>query len=332
MKSLSHLSCVRRWLVRVLAGLVVVVVLVAASLYAYGGMHTLGGVLRGESIVWVSVAADDPRLSASMRLALRNRTVGATAGAFAWRMIAPGFEVADLPVMAAGAEVDRIALARVDPARFRFIVRTATAGDRKLDDWMQALGAALVINGSYFARDGVPSTPLVSAGLRMGPDDYPATHGAIVASGGSVRIRDLAATDWHTALRGADDAMVSFPLLFAADGANRVKADWRWLANRSFVAEDRAGRIVFGTTADAFFSLERLADFLRGAPLDLVLALNLDGGPVASQGVALNGYRRRACGQWELATMHDQLKSLTPLFGTRARCWGMPIVLAVLPK
>ena len=92
---------------------------------------------------------------------------------------------------------------------------------------------------------------------------------------------------------------MSYPLLLAADGSARVSADRRWLANRSFIGEDSAGRIVLGTTRDAFFSLESLARFLRAAPLDLRMALNLDGGPVACQYVALGSVRRSACGQWE---------------------------------
>jgi len=325
-------SFARRLPVRIVAALLLLAVLALGGLYAYGGMKTINSVFRGNSSVWVSIAADDPRLSASMRLALRDRTVVATAGAFAWQPIAEGFDVAELAVVANGVEVDRIALARVDPDRFRFVVRTASAGNRTLDDWMAALGAALVINGSYFERSGAPATPLVSAGVRLGPRHYVANHGAFVASARAVAVRDLGANDWHVALRAVDDAMVSFPLLVTADGSKRVAADPRWLANRSFVGQDGAGRIVFGTTTDAFFSLDRLADFLRTSRLDLTLALNLDGGPVASQGIALNGFRRSTCGQWELATVRDQLKLLTPLFGARARCWAMPIVLAVLPK
>jgi hypothetical protein len=199
---------------------------------------------------------------------------------------------------------------------------------------MAALGATLVMNGSYFERDGRPATPLVSAGTAAGPSAYQARHGAFVASPRSTDIRDLANEDWRSALNGADDAMVSYPLLIATGGAPRVTADWRWLANRSFVGQDHAGRIVLGTTADAFFSLERLADFLRAAPLGLTLALNLDGGPVASQGIALNGFHRRTCGRYELATQDDRL---TLLYGPRMRlfgprCWEMPIVLAVVPK
>ena len=64
------------------------------------------------------------------------------------------------------------------------------------------------------------------------------------------------------------------------------------LANRSFVAQDADGRILFGTTREAFFSLYRLASFLERSPLPATLALNFDGGPVACQGVAINAFRR----------------------------------------
>jgi len=85
----------------------------------------------------------------------------------------------------------------------------------------------------------------------------------------------------------------------------------------------------FPTAAAATLALRVLA---RAAPLDLTVALNLDGGPVASQGIALDGFRRSVCGQWELAVHGDVRELLMPLLWSRARCWEMPIVLAVLPK
>lgn len=328
--SQPRLSFLLRLLVRVVATVLFVAVLTLASLYAFAGTYGWNVILRRGASVGVTVMPDDPRLSPAMRLALRDPSGPVQAGPLDWREIAPGFEAAEIAVLAGGAEVDRISLARIDPARFRFAVRSQPAGNRELGDWMHELGAALVINGSYFSRDGTPDTPLISAGVPLGPRHYVANHGAFVASAKSVAIRDLAAEDWHVALHGADDAMVSFPLLVAADGANRINADWRWLANRSFVGQDRSGRIILGTTADAFFSLKRLGTFLHDAPLDLVTALNLDGGPVACQGIALNGFRRDICGRWELATRGGQMKLLTPVFG-HAR-WAMPIVLAVFPK
>lgn len=79
---------------------------------------------------------------------------------------------------------------------------------------------------------------------------------------------------------------------------------------------------------DAFFSLDRLARFLLDAPLDLVIALNLDGGPVACQGISLNGYERKTYGRWEAEIDGDKVQLLTWPYGTVA----MPIVLAVFPR
>src|SRR5262249_25654057 len=288
-----------RMLLTAVAATLLAGALVLAGVYAYAGTYGLNVLLRRGGSLWITVAPDDPRLSAAMRLALRDPFGQVEAAPFAWRAVERGFDVAELPVIADGAEVDRIFLARVDPARFRFVVRNAPAGDRQLNDWMEAVGAALVINGRHLSRDGSPDTPFVSAGVQMGPRHYEARHGVFVASPAGVRVHDLAGADWRAALRGAEDAMVSYPLLVAADGSSRVTADRRWLANRSFVGQDRSGMIIFGTTADAFFSLDRLAQFLRQAPLELTVALNLDGGPVACQGIALNGFSRNICGQWE---------------------------------
>jgi len=312
------------------AALLLAAAIAVLGVYLHSGARGITVLMRLDWTAWANVRPDDPRLSASMRLALTVPPAPARAGPFEWQQIDQGFDVAELPVLAAGTEVDRILLARVDPARFRLVVRSAPSGDRRLGDWMRELEAALVINGSYFLKNGTPETPVVSAGARLGPGRYDATHGAFVSSARFVGIHDLANADWRALLHGADDAVVSYPLLVSPDGSTRVKANPQWLANRSFIAADASGRIVLGTTTDAFFSLGRLAAFLREAPLELTIALNLDGGPVACQGIALNRFRREFCGQWELATKDGQLRLLTRALG--ARRTGLPIALAVLRK
>ena len=60
------------------------------------------------------------------------------------------------------------------------------------------------------------------------------------------------------------------------------------------------------------------------------LALNLDGGPIACQAIALKDFKRDFCGQWEMASHYGELRVLRPVLGLRR--WGLPIALAVLPK
>lgn len=303
--------------------------LTAVGLYLYAGWYGFNVVLRRGGSIWVAITPADARISKSMQLALTVPPPRATPGPMQWTLQEKGFETAELPVLANGAEIDRIFLARVDPQQFRFEVRNAPAGHRDLGDWMKILNAKLVVNGSYFARDGYPDTPFLVDGVASGPQNYQASHGAFVTSDASTGIRDLQQIDWRDAFRQARSGMVSYPLL-VGPGPSRVKGDYRWLANRTFVGEDSDGRIVIGTTKDAFFSLERLAEFLRQAPLDLKLALNLDGGPVACQGIAVGQFRRDFCGDWESKFEDGQLKLLRNMVGTRR--WGLPIVLAVVPK
>jgi len=112
----------------------------------------------------------------------------------------------------------------------------------------------------------------------------------------------------------------------------QARGDARLIARFGDWIKDFHNYVIFGTTKDAFFSLDRLAAFLKAAPLDLTTAINLDGGPVASQGIALDGFSRHTCGKWELNVRDGALKLLTPLLRPRARCWEMPIALAVVRR
>lgn len=306
-------------------------VLAVAAVYAYDGWYGVNVVLRRGGNYWVDVSPDDPRLSVGVKVALRGQQVPDPPKAVAWRPVSTGLDVAELPVHVSGRQVDAVMLTRIDPTHYRFHVVNRPAGDRDLGDWMDATGAVAVINGSYYADRGVPDVPLVSDGRRLGPSDYRATHGLFRSGPAGTSLQDLAGRDWHQVISGADQATVSYPLLLGADGKSRAQAsDPQWLANRSFIAEDADGRIILGTTKDGYFSLGSLADFLPRTGLGLRLALNLDGGPVACQGVHVPGFQRRACGQYELAVRHGHLQLLQPLVNWR---WsGLPNVLLVTAR
>ena len=108
---------------------------------------------------------------------------------------------------------------------------------------------------------GEPDTPFLSEGAALGPSDYKSTHGAFVAANGAAHVADLKDKEWRDAFAGNTNAFVSYPLLLDDSGLSRAKSS-QWLAGRSFVAEDASGRIVIGTTVDAFQSLDHLAGVL----------------------------------------------------------------------
>ena len=263
-----------------------------------------------------------------MRRVLAGEVGTPRAGAFTWQESEPGFAVAEMPVLVGDAVVDRLLLAKADPARFRVVARNDPWAVTTVDGWMRRLGARLVVNGSYYAPSGLPDTPFVAGGHRLGPDPYDATQGAMVSTDGAVTVRDLAGADWRAALAGADDAMVSYPLLLDAQGKPRPIRASDWLANRTFVGTDAQGWVVIGTTADAYFSLARLAAFLASAPLGLRATLNLDGGPVSCQAVRSGTFARDRCGDMEVQSGPDGTKKLSWLFGR----WALPVALAVVER
>jgi hypothetical protein len=133
---------------------------------------------------------------------------------------------------------------------------------------------------------------------------------------------------WEAAFAGAANAMVAYPLLIGEDGQSHVASKTRWLSNRTFVGEDRSGRIIIGSTREAFFSLEREAAFLLAAPLDLKVALNLDGGPVACQSVRAGGTHRVHIARWEAQEDKGRARLIYAPLGESE----MPIVLVAPPK
>lgn len=321
-----------RWLVALTLTPVVAASVAVAVAYAKGGWYGVNVMLRRGANIWVDTTPDDSRLSPGMRLSLAGRRTPDPAEPVRWRQAAAGLDVAELPVRVGGQRVDALLLSRIDPARYRFRVLNRPAGDRDVGDWMSATGASLVVNGSYYARDGHADTPVVSDGRRLGPASYQASHGAFTAGGpAGARLVDLAGLDWRRVTDGARQAMVSYPMLLGADGRARTRgADERWLANRSFLGQDGDGRIIVGTTRDAYFSLPSLAAFLPRAGLGLRLALNLDGGPVACQKVSAGGYRREFCGRYETAVHDGRLQLLRPLVDFRRP--PLPMALVAVPR
>ncbi|WP_026411871.1 phosphodiester glycosidase family protein [Actinomadura oligospora] len=323
----------KRWV----AGTPLVVVLVVALgavavAYGQGRWYGVNVLLRRGASTWVDVGPGDGRLSEGIRLSLAGRRTPDVPEPVRWQQAAPGMDVAELPVRVGGKPVDALLLTRIDPAKYRFRVLNRAAGDRGTGGWMKATGAALVVNGSYFDRRGKPDTPVVSDGHRLGPASYQASHGAFVSGADGVRLVDLARGDWRRALDGADQAMVSYPMLIGADGRGRAdQQDERWLANRSFLGQDGAGHIVVGTTRDAYFSLRSLAAFLPRTGLGLRLALNLDGGPVACQKVSAGTYRRDFCGEYETAVHGGRLQLLRPLVDLH-RGWALAMALVAVPR
>ncbi|MGB8354935.1 MAG: phosphodiester glycosidase family protein [Chthoniobacteraceae bacterium] len=246
-----------------------------------------------------------------------------------WETRAPGLDTADLELRVGNTIVDHMVLARLDPRNYHFSVHWDPTATRTAEEWQRELGAAVVVNGSYFGQDHVPLTPLRCSDQPAGPANYQSAHGAFVTDGTRVDIIDLQNRDALKAIAPYPDAMISYPLLIDAAGANRAAESKVWLASRNFVALDEAGRIILGTTETGFFTLHRLGDFLKASPLGLRIALNLDGGPLVSQVIHASNFTRNFHGKAEISDGSDVLRVFWQAHVSTP--WGLPVVLAAQP-
>jgi hypothetical protein len=280
-------------------------------------------------VTWAGLYLCRPRW---LLVALAEPAAATTLAEPQWVARAPGLETADVAVELAGQPVDSLALVRLDPARYELSVHWAGDQPLAIEDWQRTLAADVVINGSYFERDGSPSTPLRSAGQTRGPAGYESSHGAIVIGPG-FDIIDLAGRDVASTIAPYRDAMVSYPLLVTPAGDSRAAGHDDWFANRTFVGIDAQERIVIGTTRNGFFALRRLGQTLQHAPLGLRVALNLDGGPIASQIVSAGSWQRTVHGNAEITEAGDVLRLAYQSAKARRReVVQLPIVLAAVRK
>jgi len=284
------------------------------------------GMAAAVLVCWGLLLAMRP---AWLRIATQSEVPLPTAMAPHWETRAPGLETAELELRVGDVVVDHMMLVRLDPHLYRFSVHWDPTGTRLAEDWQRELGAAVVVNGSYFGDHFVPLTPLRTSGSPAGPTDYQSSHGAFVADGDHVEILDLKDCDVFKSIGMFPEAMVSYPLLMDAKGVNRATESKTWLAARNFVAVDENKRVILGTTQTGFFTIHRLGEFLKAAPLGIQTALNFDGGPLVSQVVHAGSFSRAFHGKAEISNGSDVLRVFW--HEHLAKRWTLPIVLVAVP-
>ncbi len=144
-----------------------------------------------------------------------------------------------------------------------------------------------------------------------------------------VEILDLKDRDVFRSIGMFPEAMVSYPLLMDDKGVNRAVESKTWLAARNFVALDESKRVILGTTQTGYFTIYRLGEFLKAAPLGLRTALNFDGGPLVSQVVRTGSFSRAFHGKAEISNGSDVLRVFW--HEHLAKRWTLPVVLVAVP-
>jgi hypothetical protein len=218
-----------------------------------------------------------------------------------WRTLKPGIEFTTFrgePFCRRGSA--EIALLRIEPGRAAVRVhhysREPEGRPLTILEWQRRTGALAVFNAGQYYADYSYMGLLVSGGDTLSAKAHPKFRGMLVSAAATRRARVLD-LDYDT---GADsvrwsEAAQSF-MLFDRTGAVRVRRS-DLVANRTAVAEDRAGRL-FVVTTEGGYTLADFARVLREAPFGLVEAMSMDGGHEAELCVAAGHFRYASFGRW----------------------------------
>lgn len=193
-----------------------------------------------------------------------------------WEELHPGLERRILQPLPSSF-VSFIAL-RIDPLRFRFRVHYRPGEARFLNDWSAQLPDALVIvNGNFFDPQNTALGLIVSDGIVYG-SAYVGMGGLFEVRQNTVRVRSTIAEPVR-ADEVFEQAVQGFPVLISDRRVAFTQTQTDRPSRRTVIAQDGSGRILLIVSASLIgMTLADLAHWLAQTDLDLVTAVNLDGG------------------------------------------------------
>lgn len=211
-----------------------------------------------------------------------------------WQALAPGLEFAlweNLAPSRSGSS--RLALLRVDPARYLFKVLSAPQGQDGLTagQWQEQSGALAVFNAGLYTPEGRHLGYLLQNGRQLSPL-VPQQDGLFLAGPQephlpAARILDLRYTPFDPRVNPYRQAAQSLMLLDRF-GMIRVRRSPK-VANRTALAMDEQGRILVVVT-EGGHTLWELAQALKNSGLALREVMTMDGGAESQLTVAVGDF------------------------------------------
>jgi len=209
-----------------------------------------------------------------------------------WQPASKGIEFARLDIRRNSEIIETIALMKVDPAhnQIRVFSSYEPSGKtmaRTIEEWQKFTGASGMVNSAQYMADPfyMPCAPIICDGKWKGPKSNASVRGMLVAEplkSGLPRADLLDFGFDHYAEGTYAQGVQHWPILLDRTGNIKVKKSG-WQANRTIVAKDTKGKIIFLTTEGSYFTLYNLAVFLKeNQALNVHTAMNLDGGSEAS--------------------------------------------------
>lgn len=202
-----------------------------------------------------------------------------------WQTPRPGIEVLQM-IAQVNQRDEAMTVARITPQQTRVQVRYAQTAPKRVREWYLAEEADLVINGGYYSPENQALGLLIMNRKSFG-QSYRGFGGMFSMRNRKPSLQWLK-TQPYRADAAIDFALQCFPMLVTRGRVVEGIQDNGEQNRRSFVALDRRGRVLFGITQAAQWTLTDLSQYLQQASqFEIVEALNLDGG--ASTGLWIRG-------------------------------------------
>lgn len=203
-----------------------------------------------------------------------------------WTKTAPGVEVrSEVWNSPSSAGVsDTVSIVRFDLHYVKLSVAYQPDQPLSMQEWMQKEHATALINGGYFDGQDNATALVISNGQTFG-DSYDGFGGMFdVDAQGQAQVRSLTEQPYRPS-EGLTQATQCTPMLLLNGKRTQFDADKK-ASPRSVVAIDKQGRLLFIVSPGIEFTLDDMANLLAKSDLNLVNALNLDGG--SSTGLYVN--------------------------------------------
>lgn len=191
-----------------------------------------------------------------------------------WETLSPGLErrIYQPP----DALFTRLLVLRIDPTQYRFRAHYRPGEPLSAAEWQQTLtDAAVIINANFFDPAHQITGMLISDGVRYG-SSYQRRGGTFSVNDGQVYLQSHLVQPFNGA--DVDQAIQAFPMLMTNGAQSYFDERPDRPTRRTVIAIDAQGRVVILVTTFGGITLLDLAKYLPTTDLDLVSALNLDGG------------------------------------------------------
>lgn len=244
-----------------------------------------------------------------------------------WRELEPGLELGEFvsPVAARSGD-SRIRVVRADPARWDCVLlNTSAPGEGELRtarEWCEKHDCAAAINASMYQTDYRRSVSLMRTRDHVN-NSYLSKDNTILAFDRldegvpPVQIIDRTCQDF-AALAERYGSLVQSIRMISCRG-NNVWEQQKRRHSTAAVAVDGAGRLLM-IHCRSPYSTHDFIDILMTLPLDIAVAMYVEGGPESQLYVGAGGVEREYVGSFESGFIESELNR---------RAWPVPNVVAL---